>query len=132
MVINPANGQPQTVTGNRKASQDLAEGLLQDYWADNDTGSYINQVQLNQDADSSELLVRHYVADAVTRLQARQLEDPAITSDEMIADIEQLFTLQSDQGTLGYYVNCSTEDGGASVQAAALQPTSLNQLTEGF
>ena len=132
IVISRATGQLATVEGNRKASQDLAEALLQDYLPDNDTGSYLSAILQNQDPDTGELMVRHYVADAVTRLQARQLEDPALTTSEAIADIDQLYTLSSDQGTLGFYVECSTEDGGESVKAAAVQPTSLNQLTEGF
>jgi hypothetical protein len=135
IVINAPNGQLVTVGGNRKAAQDLAETILQDYLLDNDTGSYVNQVLKNngQDANTSELLVRCYLADGVNRLIARQMEDPAITPDEQIEEIEQLQTIQDpNSGTLGFYVNCSTADGGQSVEVAALQPTLLNQLTEGF
>ena len=65
-------------------------------------------------------------------LDAAQLADPAVTSDEKINQITRLNTASDDNGTVGFFVQVSTMDGGASVQASAVQATSLNQLTEGF
>ena len=132
--LDPATGLLQTVTGNRKCAQDLPECLLQAYDPVQNYGSYLKQIISNASpvAGATELLVRHYVAEAVQLLEAAQAADPAITSDEQIDQILALDTASDDSGTLGFYVSVSTMDGGASVESSILQATSLNQLYEGF
>jgi len=138
IVISPATGVLVTVTGNRKCAQDMAECLLQEYSPTQNYGSYLKKIIKNQNPipGASELLVRYYVSEAVKLLDAAQLADPAMTADEKIDQIIGLDTASDDTGTVGFFVNVSTVDGGAAqasaVQAAAVQATSLNQLTEGF
>jgi hypothetical protein len=134
IVISATTGVLETVSGNSKASQDLAECLLQEYSSSQNYGSYLKAIITNPNPleGASELLVRHYVAEAVKLLDAAQLSDPAITSDEKLTQITRLETASDDSGTVGFFVQVATEDGGASVQASAVQATSLNHLTEGF
>jgi len=128
--FDPATGQIVTVTGERKASQDLAEVILQDYLPEQNYGSYLSKVATNQIPHISELVVRHYIAEAVKVLDARQLEDPTITPYEKITNILELDTIMDDStSTLGFFVRVGTE-AGKPVSTAALQPTQLNHLTE--
>lgn len=134
IVISSATGVLETVSGNRKAAQDLAECLLQQYSATQNYGSFLKSIISNPDPipGASELFVRHYVAEAVKLLDQAQVADSAITPDEKINQIIRLDTVSDDSGTVGFFVQVSTEDEGQSVAASAVQVTSLKHLTEGF
>jgi len=131
IMFDPATGQLQTVQGNRKAAQDLAESLLQEYDATQNYGSFLSQILDNQIPGAQEILVRHYVAEAVRLLDQKQQDDTEVTPDEKIVQIEELVTAGDDNGLVGYYVRVSTEDD-TSVETTALSPVSLEQLDEDF
>lgn len=126
--FDPATGQVVTVSGERKCSQDLAEVLLQEYLPEQNYGSFLSKVIKNQIPYISELIIRHYISEAVRLLDAKQAEDPEIDSYERITGITQLDTILDDEGTLGFYVKVGTEEGEAD--AAVIKPTALNHLTE--
>ena len=129
--FDPATGQIVSITGERKCSQDLAECLLQDYLLEQDYGSYLSQIIQNKIPYISEMVIRHYIAEAVRVLDARQMEDPAITRDEKTTNILELDVLSDSNGMVGFFLRVGTE-AGQSASTTLLQPTQLKQLTEGF
>lgn len=129
--ISASTGQPVMVSGNRKCAQDLAESFLQDFLASQQYGSYLRAVVQNQIPYATELLVRYYIAQAVSLLQAMQEADPAITDSEQIVQLDALLTTPNNGGVVGFFVSVTTQDGGKS-QTGAVIPTQLNQLTEGI
>lgn len=137
--LDTNTGLVNQVTGNRKCSQDLAECLLQDYDADINYGSFLTEVVTNSTAIpfAGDLFIRHYIAQAVELLKAKQLEDSTSTSDERITDIAQLITqTNQDTNTVGFYLSVDTETLNADVALVNIptlvQPTQLNQLYEGI
>lgn len=128
VVLNPATGQPFTITGNRKCAQDMAEVLLQYYNPNQNYGSYLNAIVQNQIPYTGQLLIRTYVAAAIDLLTQNQLQDPYITPDEQIDQITQLVTVDDNNGTVGFYVAVSTL-AGPTAETSAVQATQLNQLT---
>jgi hypothetical protein len=132
IVFASASGLLATVQGNRKCAQDLAESLLQDYDAEQNYGSFLKDILSNQmPGGAQELLVRHYVAEAVKLLEQKQQDDPEVTPDEKIERIEELVTATDDTGLAGFYVRVSTQDD-TSAEATALSPVSLQHLDEDF
>ena len=132
IAIDPSTGIMETVTGNRKAAQDIGESLMQEYLADIDYGSYLKAIVTNQLQGADELLVRYYVADAIQKLQAKQQEDPNLTLAEQITGITQLLVKTDNNIDVTYfYVAVSTADGGVA-DAGAIKPTSLEHQFERF
>lgn len=130
--IDPSTGVVNTVGGNRKAAQDMAEVLLQDYLAEIDYGSYLRAVATNQIQQAGDLFVRYYIADAIQKLQAKQQEDQFLTPAEQITDIIELSVSNDGQGTTVFFVSVSTADGGPNPSIGAVQQTQLNQQYERF
>ena len=135
--LDTTTGQLNTVTGERKCSQDLAEVMLQDYDAETNYGSYLTTVVTNSTAVpfADDLFVRHYISEAVDLLKASQVADQTSTSDERIQDILQLLTqFDTNTGTVGFLLSVSTEAGSSDVAIVNIptqtQPTQLNQLYE--
>lgn len=129
VVFSASTGQPVMISGERKCSQDLAECLLQNFSTTQQYGSYLNNIVSNNIPGATELLVSHYVADAVSVLDQIQQQDPYCTADEKVNDIISLITTPVQNGICGYFVQVSTVSG-QSASAGAL-PTSLNQQWEG-
>lgn len=129
--IDPATGLVNTVTGNRKAAQDLGEVLLQDYDPNTDYGSYLRAIATNQIQGSGDLFFRYYIADAIQKLQASQQQDAFLTAAEQITGILALqLSVYGDDATV-FFVSVSTADGGVS-EVGAIQPTQMNQQYERF
>jgi hypothetical protein len=130
--MNYSNGQPNTVTGNRKCAQDVGECLLQDFLASQQYGSYLRKIVENPVPYSAGLLLQYYISDAINLLSALQQQDPTITPDEQIADVAQILTTTLDgDGTTGFFVSVDTESGQPA-QIAASQITQINQWQETF
>jgi len=129
--IDPATGLVETVEGNRKAAQDMAECLLQDYLPEIDYGSFLRALVLNQIPNSGDLFIRFYIADAIQKLQAKQQDDPYLTEAEQITQITELQVANDQQGTVVFFVAAATADGGDASLTAA-QATQLNQQYERF
>lgn len=128
--FDPATGQLNTVTDNRKAAQDLAECLLQDYLADIDYGSFLKSIATNNIPFSGDLFIRYYIADAVQKLMSKQQDDPNITSAEQILSINELSVNTDSDGTCVFFVGVTTGDG--YVEKVAAQQTQLNHQYERF
>lgn len=129
MEFDPATGQIVTVSGERKCAQDLGEVLLQDFLAEQNYGSFLTKVVQNQQPVIGEMVIRHYIAEAVKTLEIKQSEDGAITPEEKITQILQLDTILDDSGTLGFFIRVETESG-QTASTAVVQPTALNHLYE--
>ena len=129
-------GLLNTVEGERKCAQDIAECMLQEYDPVQNYGSYLTAVVANSTAIpfAGDLFIRHYISQAVDTLKSKQLEDPASTPDERINEISQLLTVtDQDTQTMGFYLKVETESGSAETSItnlSASQATSLNQLYE--
>ncbi len=130
IVLNEATGQIQTVEGNRKAAQDIANVILLDFDAARQYGSYLTAIVQNRIPFASELLIRFYIADAIGKLMAKQEQDPDVTEDEKIVQIDELLTTPESSGVVGFFVAVSTEDGGTAENG--MMATQLDHLTEGF
>jgi hypothetical protein len=130
IVLDPSTGQLETVTGNRKCAQDMAEVFLQEYLPEQDYGSYLAAVASNKIPYATELLVHHYVADAVNRLSAKQMEDPAITDDEQIKDITTLLTSSDSEGGIAFLVGVETQQVGQTAETAVAITALGQQLQE--
>ena len=129
--FSASTGQPVMIEGGRKCAQDMAESFLQDFLSEQQYGSYLRAIVRNQIPYATELLLRYYIAQAISLLQASQEADPAITAAEQIVQIDSLLTTPNEQGVVGFFVSVITQDGGLSQTGVAL-PTQLNQLTEGI
>lgn len=129
--IDPATGQLNLVDGNRKAGQDMAECLLQDYLADIDYGSYLRSLTTSALPGAGELFLRHYIADAIQRLQAKQQQDSNLTLEEQITDIIQLDVADDGAGQSVFFVAVSTA-GGQVANVGATKATQLNHQFERF
>lgn len=130
--IDASTGQINQVDGNRKAGQDLAECLLQDYLADIDYGSFLRAVATNQIPFSGDLFVRYYISDAVQKLQGKQQEDQYLTAAEQITEILELQVSDDGAGTAAFFISVATADGGPSPSIGAIQETKLNHQYERF
>ena len=131
IVLDSASGLLSTVSGNRKCSQDLGEVLLQEYFTEQGYGSFLKKIIQNKIPFASEFFVRHYAADAVNTLISFQTADVTTTPEEQINQIEELITVDDNEGTVGFFINASTK-AGPSVSTGVIQATSFNHLFEGF
>lgn len=132
MIVFDVNGQLQTVTGNRKAAQDLGEALLQQYDPAQGWGSFLYEINSNQVPFINEFVIRYFISDAVQNLQSKQSDDPLLDDAEAITGINTLNVVFDGDGNCAFYLDCGTQDDGASVNTTMIQPTSFNQLFEGF
>lgn len=130
--IDQSIGQPDMVTGERKAAQDMAECLLQEYLPEQDYGSFLKQIIENPVPGAGELFLRHYVAQAIQLLQAKQAVDPTLTPSERIVEIAELITDLDDDGTGIFFVRVETETGEPDVSTSIVVPVQTNHLTDGF
>jgi hypothetical protein len=135
--LNPNTGLLNTVEGNRKCSQDLAECILQTYDPIINYGSFLTEVVTNSTAvpHAGDLFIRHYIAQAVQLLKSKQLEDPTSTATERIVNISQLITQFDDAtSTVAFYLSVDTETAEADAAIVNIprlvQPTELEQLYE--
>lgn len=129
--IDPATGLVNTVTGNRKAAQDLGEVLLQDYDPNTDYGSYLRAIATNQIQGAGDLFFRYYIADAVQKLQASQQKDAFLTAAEQITSIISLNLSSYGDAQTVFFLSVATADGGSS-EVGAIQATQMNQQYERF
>jgi hypothetical protein len=130
--IDPSTGLVETVTDNRKAAQDMAACLMQEYLADIDFGSYLTAVATNQIGGAGDLFIRYYVADAIQKLQAKQQQDPNLTLAEQITEITELLVKNDTENSItNFYVAVATADGGEA-EMGAVRPTQLNHQFERF
>jgi len=131
--FDAATGQVNTVSGNRKAAQDMAECLMQEYLQEQDYGSFLRAILTNKVPFTGDLFIRYYIAQAVQKLQALQQVDPELTESERIDDILDLLTADDGAGNVAFYVNVSTGDGGTADAAASRRvETQLNHQFERF
>lgn len=128
IVFNPANGQLVEVTGERKAAQDIAEVLLQDYSTEQEYGSYLRRLIANPIPYAQQLFIQYYIAEAIKTLEQKQLQDPYISDDEKIDSIVELVTTTPIEGTVAFYVRVET----VSKKSASIGviPTQLEQQWE--
>ena len=130
--FDPATGLLNTVDGERKCAQDLAECLMQDFDPAQNYGSILNQVVNSPEQNITEMVIVNGVSTAIGLLQSKQQEDVASTESERISRILALNVSQNDQGDAAYYVRVETEDGGAGIDVTILKPTSLEHQFQTF
>lgn len=129
--FDPSTGQIVLVENNRKAAQDLAACLLQDYLPEIDYGSQLRALMANPIPLAGDLFLRFYIAEAISKLQSKQQDDPYLTRSEQITDITALQLVDDGEGTTAFFVGVSTADGGEEV-VAAQNETQLNHQYERF
>jgi hypothetical protein len=129
--IDSATGQINVVAGDRKAGQDMAECLLQDYLSDIDYGSYLRSLTVSAVPGAGELFIRHYIADAIQRLQAKQQQDPYLTAEEQIVDIIRLDVSNDGNDQDVFFVSVATASGQVT-SIGAVKETQLNHQFERF
>jgi hypothetical protein len=117
MVLLP-QGQFQEIEGLEKSTQDLGEGLLNNYDPHDPpwyvTGSELYQI--DRDTVSYNLagipaLIQEMVSDAVYRLMEVQQEDPYVDDDELIVDMRSnnVWPASSTGMSWAFYVACITD-----------------------
>ena len=121
-----SNGQSSLVDSVNKSGQDIAAALLIDYDANTSFGSELATFVQSPYNFISDGIVQQLILEAVQRLQAKQQQDSASTSDERIARIKDLRIDRSDNGDVFFYLELETETG-STLDRAFLIPMSLDQ-----
>jgi len=118
-----SNGLLETIEGANKAAQDVARAILTEYNSYFDTGSNLNNTEMNSDV--SELAIERSVYDAVYRLISAQIN---ASQNDRIVRVEQIKTATVDATTVVFYVQVLHESGQTAEFADTI--TSLDHLID--
>lgn len=126
--IDTNRGQPNTIDGINKGSQDVARHLLSEYDSTFQEGNELLTLQLNGTSFGySNSLVVQFLSECINRLIVIQRKSNAT---ERIIKINQIRTSMSGQSTLVFMVEVLFQNGQVSavVDQLNIKPTKLDQL----